>query len=103
MKKTVLTGVIALFVFGFGTAAASPHEAEEVSVSFADLNIQNEAGARVLYARLKQASKRVCHLDAHSITGTLIRSTESQECYVETLDSAVAKIDSAALRKIHSS
>ena len=102
MRKIIMTGIVALFAFGFGAAAASPFEPEKVSVSYADLNIENDAGARVLYARLKKASKKVCKVDAHRNTGTLLRSVESQKCYAETLDSAVAEIDSAALRRIHS-
>lgn len=102
MKKIMLTGILALLVIGFGTAAASPFEAERVSVSFADLNIENDAGARVLYARLKQASKKVCKVDSYRNTGTLLRTSESRQCYAETLDNAVAEINSAALRRIHS-
>ena len=109
MKKTTLTGIAALVVFGLGASAtaiaASPSQFDDssVSVSFADLNIQNSAGAEVLYSRLQQASESVCNVESYRELGSLSRVAQAQSCYSETLDNAVAKIDSAALQAIHSS
>ena len=109
MKKTTLTGIAALVVLGLGTSstaiAASPSQFDDssVSVSFADLNIQNSAGAKVLYSRLQQASESVCNVESYRELGSLSRVAQAQSCYVETLDEAIAKIDSAALQAIHSS
>jgi len=109
MKKTMITGIAALVVLGLSASAtaiaASPSQFEDgsISVSFADLNIQNSAGAKVLYSRLQQASKSVCNLDSYRELGSLSRVAQAQACYAETLDEAVAKIDSAALQAIHSS
>ena len=107
MKKSIVTGIAALVVFGLGASAsavaASPSQFNDgsISVSFADLNIQNTDGARALYTRLKRATESVCSLESYSEAGSLKRVSQTEQCYAETLDNAVAKIDSAALRKIH--
>jgi UrcA family protein len=109
MKKTNVLGTVALLVFGLGAAAsaiaASPSQFENraVSVSFADLNIQNPAGAKVLYTRLRNAAESVCNLESYSDTGSLSRLAKAKQCYFEALDKAVSKIDSDALHKIHES
>ena len=109
MRKTIVSGSVALLVFGMvastSAAAASPTQLDvsKVSVSFADLNIENTAGARVLYSRLQQASETVCSVESYREVGSLARVAAAEQCYVETLNKAVSKIDSAELRKIHSS
>ena len=62
MKKSIVVGITALVVCGLGVSAsavaASPSQFNDgaISVSFADLNIQNAAGAQVLYTRLQRAT-----------------------------------------------
>ena len=109
MKKTNVLGIAALVVLGLGASAsavaASPSQIDggSIEVSFADLNIQNSAGAKVLYGRLQQASKTVCNVESFRELGSLARVAETASCYAETLDEAVAKIDSDALQAIHTS
>ena len=109
MKRPIVVGITALVVCGLGisasAAAALPGQFEDnaVTVSFADLNIQNTAGARVLYSRLQRATKSVCSLKSYRELGSLSRVIQAKQCYTESLDEAVAKIDSAALREIHKS
>lgn len=107
MRKTIVMGTAALLVLGFGTSAmaASPSQFYEgaISVSFTDLDIENAAGAKVLYARLQRASESVCNVETFRELGSLSRVAQTEQCYRETLSAAVAKIDSAALKKIHSS
>ena len=109
MKRSIVVGITALVVCGLGisasAAAALPSQFVDnaVTVSFADLNIQNTAGARVLYSRLQRATKSVCSLKSYRELGSLSRVIRAKQCYTETLDEAVAKIDSAALREIHKS
>ena len=105
--KTLRLGIASVIVLGLGVSgtavadAQSHIESDAVSVSFADLNIQNDAGARALYARLKQASKRVCAVESYLEAGSLSRLQEAKSCFTETMDEAVASIDSDALKKIH--
>ena len=109
MRKTIVSGTVALLILGLGASASaiaalpSQVDVSKVSVSFADLNIENAAGARVLYSRLQQASETVCSFKSYRELGSLSRVAATEQCYVETLNEAVSKIDSAALRKIHSS
>ena len=109
MKKSVILGVAALVVVGFGMSASAVAATQSqladgaISVSFADLNIQNVAGARVLYTRLQRATKSVCNVKSYRELGSLSRVSQAEQCYAETLDEAVAKIDSDALKKIHAS
>lgn len=107
MRKTIVLGTAALFVLGFGTSAiaAAPSQFDDagISVSFTDLNINNTAGAKVLYSRLQRASESVCNVESFRELGSLSRVAQAEKCYRETLDKAVARINSAALKKIHSS
>ncbi len=109
MKRPIVVGITALVVCGLGISASaaaglpSQFEDSAVTVSFADLNIQNTAGARVLYSRLQRATKSVCGLKSYRELGSLSRVSQAKQCYTETLDEAVTKIDSAALQEIHRS
>jgi len=109
MKKLAILGVAALVVSGLGisvsavAATQSQFYDNAISVSFSDLNIQNDAGARVLYMRLQRATKSVCGTGSYLQLGSLARVSQTEECYADTLDEAVAKIDSDALDKIHAS
>ena len=56
-----------------------------------------------MYARLKQASEKVCSVESFREAGSLSKAAESEQCYVDALDKAVSRIDSDALKKIHES
>lgn len=107
MRKMIVAGVSALAfsTIALPAAAASPSQFDDsrISVSFADLNIDNEAGARALYGRLQQASASVCSMDSLRELGSLAAVAKAEACYNQTLDKAVARIGSATLSKIHSS
>lgn len=99
---TIAAAVLALSipVSGIASAPGEP-DADKIRISFADLNIHNEAGARVLYGRLQRASELACSVDSYRILGSLERVAKTRQCYEETLDEFVAQVDSAALKKIH--
>ena len=107
MRKTIVAGVsaLALTALALPAVSATPSQFDNarISVSFADLNIDNEAGARALYGRLQQASASVCNMDSYRELGSLAAVAKAEACYTATLDEAVAKIGSEALKKIHSS
>lgn len=85
-------------------SAAAPSQIDRVSVkvSYADLDIDSAAGAKVLYSRLKRASEEVCGVQHHVIHGSLAATKKARTCYHETLEASVEKIGSEALTKIHS-
>ena len=109
MKKSIVTGIVALVVFGLGAStsavAASPSQlsVRSVQVSFADLNIDSDVGAQVLYRRLQNASEKACSISNSGATKPVGAVRDSRLCYASALSDAVAKIDSDALSKIHAS
>ena len=106
MKESkILKGVIAtVAVFAFSLpaiAAADELKGRTEKVTYADLDVEKEAGAEVLYRRLQQASKRVCGVESIKSAGSIREVSQQQQCYRSTLDQAVAKIANPALTSIH--
>ncbi len=102
-KSLVATFVV--FVLGGPAvvlASTSSHlETHKATVSYVDLNLENEEGVRVLYQRLQHASKEVCGVASLRIVGSLRFLSKAQQCYRETLSNAVDKIDNEDLTRIH--
>ena len=82
-------------------------EVGKASVSYADLNLENEESVRVLYRRLKRASTELCSDAPPKIAGSLpiiyqlSNGVENRQCYREALSHAVDKIDNEDLTRIH--
>ncbi len=82
-------------------------EVGKASVSYADLNLESEESVRVLYRRLKRASKELCSDAPTKIAGSLpniyqlSNGVENRQCYREALSNAVDKIDNEDLTRIH--
>ena len=74
----------------------------KVSVSYADLNLENEQSVRVLYGRLQRASKEVCGSGTLRHGGSVIMKSSGLRCYRKTLSNAVDKIDNEVLSRIYS-
>ena len=108
MRKLVKSSIAVIIALGLGTpliaGGAAPDQAIDgsVKVKFADLDIESKAGARVLYARLQQASKKACNVSPYTQDRSLASMAEAKSCYKGTLAKAVGKIDSKALAEIHS-
>ena len=103
-RQLIAGASLVLFLAGMANVVASPaHEvdADRIKVSFADLNINREEGARVLYRRLQTAAEDACGVDSLYVLGSVERVAATRECYRETMDELVAQIDSAALKKVH--
>ncbi len=103
-KKLVATFVV--IILGGPTMVladtTSYFETDKASVSYADLNLENEESVRVLYRRLKRASKKVCGISPRKIYGSSVyHMWESQRCYEATLSNAVDDIDNDDLTRIH--
>ena len=109
MKESkILQGIIAsafIIVLSAPSLASAANESalagKSVKVNYEDLNVQREAGAKVLYRRLQQASRDVCGVRTLQNAGSLRLLSEMQSCYKKSLTSAVAKVESQALSKIH--
>ncbi len=82
-------------------------EVGKASVSYADLNLENEESVRVLYRRLQRASKELCSATPPQIAGSLPNvysldnTQETRQCYREALSNAVDKFDNEDLTRIH--
>ncbi len=87
--------------------AISYIEVGTARVSYADLNLESEEGVRVLYRRLKRASKELCSATPPQVAGSLPNvysldnTQETRKCYREALSNAVDKIDNEDLTRIH--
>ena len=76
-------------------------ERMSVTVPIADLNLNNEEGAKVLYQRLQQASETVCGVRIAREMKCLRSQQLSDECYEQTLSTAVKTVDAEMLTKLH--
>ncbi len=109
MKESKLfKGLVATFVvIGLGGPAVvladipSYIEDAKASVSYADLNLENEEGVWVLYRRLQRTSTEVCGVTSLRSSGSLRFLSKAQQCYRESLSNAVDKIDNEDLTRIH--
>lgn len=96
---------IALAAVVCGVALTTPAMADQSDgealtkvVSYADLNLNGEAGARVLHGRLRMAATQVCA----PFRGTSLRErTTWRECFDPALAHSVAKVDEPMLTAYH--
>ncbi len=106
-KSLVATFVVIVLSGPAVVLAGTPSNFEDAkaSVSYADLNLENEEGVRVLYQRLQHASKDVCSPRslkiAESILAKSSRRRATRQCYRESLSNAVDKFDNEDLTRIH--
>ena len=70
--------------------AFQAHTGESVTVSYADLNLDSEAGRDRLLARVERAIDQVCQVDRTE--RSLPRIRETSECVEETTPNALAAI-----------
>lgn len=106
--QKLCTGFVAtIVVFALGAPAiASAEDANDiqgkaVKVSYSDLNLKKQEGAKVLYQRLQQASKRACDMDRARDERSPKQLLAARRCYSIALSSAVAEIDNEFLTQIH--
>jgi UrcA family protein len=104
--KSLLTSIIVITLSApaIGLAdAKSELKGKSVKVTFADLDLTKQEGAKALYRRLQQASKQACDVRGLKVEGTLKRISEARQCYREALTGAVEKVDSKLVTQIHDS
>ena len=74
----------------FSTAVNAQDDPPSKTVRFSDLNLENPAGAKVLYSRISAAAREVCVLS--SGTDPILR-TAAHACIEAAIDSAVRKVN----------
>ena len=96
--------VVALGAPAIASADANSNlQGKSVKVTYADLNLEKQEGAKALYRRLQQASKQACDYRGLKISGSIKRMVETKQCYHETLTEAVAEVDSELVTELHNS
>ncbi len=77
--------------------AADAHEPSK-TVTYGDLNLDTEQGAKVLYARLRRAAEDVClPLEGRD----LARRSNWQRCFDNAVTSAVAQVNKTTVTALH--
>lgn len=74
-------------------ATAVPASAEQIDVTYEDLDLSNPAGQKTLSSRIEKAAREVCGYTVE--TGTRMRAPAARECYKEA--KAKANLQFAAL------
>ncbi len=102
-KNLVATFVVIVLSGPAVVLAGTPSYIEDAkaTVSYADLNLAIEESVRVLYRRLKRASKEVCGVTSLLIAGSIGHLQGTKQCYREALSNAVDKFDNEDLTRIH--
>ncbi len=102
-KSLVATFVVIVLSGPAVVLADTPSYIEDAkaTVSYVDLNLENEEGVRVLYRRLQHASKDVCSVAAPKLGGSILNNSSRLQCYRDTLSNAVDKFDNEDLTQIH--
>jgi UrcA family protein len=105
-SKSIASIVAAsLVAIGWVATAGVAHAAEGVepltrTVAYGDLNLDTEAGARVLYSRLRIAANGVCSPLAGR---NLSLRSRWQACYDNAMASAVAQVNHTAVTVLYAS
>jgi UrcA family protein len=105
----IKTGWLTLAFSGALFAGAAPLQADpatrptpftpSMKVRFADLNLNTEEGARVLYGRIRAAAQKVC--GTRSSVWDARRWQAWTDCYRATVDDAVGRINRPTLSAVH--
>ncbi len=102
-KSLVATFVIIVLGGPAVVLAGTPSyfEDTEITVSYADLNLNTEKDVQTLYRRLKRASKEVSGFKSLGRVGSVRIMLKARQSYRNTLSNAVEKIDIERLSRIH--
>jgi len=83
-------------------SVAPAHESADapahMAVSYADLNLNSDAGIAVLYKRLKYAARQVC---GDGDTTSLARGRDTTHCINNAMSEAVARVNSPMLTSLY--
>jgi UrcA family protein len=92
-----------LAILSWATGAAPIQAAEQIDpptkiVAYGDLNVETEAGAKVLYARLRNAATIVC---APLESRDLSRKTLWRNCFDNAVTTAVVQVNKTRVTALH--
>ncbi|MGI8839301.1 MAG: UrcA family protein [Caulobacteraceae bacterium] len=102
--KSALTGFSAVLALGLAAAgqSASAQTADTVSikVSYADLNLSTEAGAKVMLQRIRNAAKTIC--DPSPDSTDLLQDHLYRSCVNTITDHSVARFNNPIVTALNS-
>jgi len=99
MTLAIAFGCLALSLPAQAQPFNSLVRTSSLSVSYADLDVQNEAGAHTLLARLKTAATQVCAPAPEP--RDLALSGQFEACFTSAMDDAVAQVPSHTLSRLY--
>lgn len=96
--------ITALFAVSFYVPMASAMVHQEgdnaVRVTFAELDVTQQAGVEVLYQRIRTAARKVCGANDNR-TRSLSTQYAAKECFNNAVDNTVNKIGNLTLEALH--
>lgn len=83
--------VMGVSLVGAGATAVLAGNAPGITINHKDLDLTQEADAKIMLQRIKDAARRICDVTA---TADLTTKTARQACVQETANDAVASLHS---------
>jgi UrcA family protein len=102
--RYILTTTLAIGLLGLaaqGGAATKAATDRQRVVTFADINLSNQAGAITLYKRLGKAARQVCSDPKSSLIQNLEFRSSYRTCVAGAIANAVTSVDQPALTVEH--
>jgi UrcA family protein len=98
-SKSLLRGALAAAaVTAALTGAVRADEVPQVHVNYADLNVNSNAGATVLYQRIRRAAEQVCTVSGARDLGTW---SKGRDCASKAIARAVSDVGSPTLTQVY--
>jgi len=88
-RSAAAIAILALCAVGGMSHADDARDLPTRSVSYADLNLDTEAGAEQLYFRLRRASLAVCNVESLQKKGSVKAVRQARACYEDAMESAM--------------
>jgi UrcA family protein len=95
LTATMTTGAMA------STVEMNSYGHKSVTIDYADLNITNEAGAKILSKRIEAAASKVCSIATGAAPIGVLR--EQRNCVNETIAATVKRLDNDQFELLHQS
>jgi UrcA family protein len=74
---------------------------KSITIEYADLNIADHVGAKVLYERIEQAASKICNV-SNGIVPISVKRDE-RVCVNGTIEAAVERVNSEQVTQLHRS
>jgi len=99
--RCIAIAAFTLAISAFGATAANAADSDDVpsrKVQYSDLNLNHEAGARVLYLRIRNAAESACvQLNGRQ----LIERMSQSACVKDSIERAVKQVDAPMLTQYY--